>query len=297
MNKFESLRQQMIDNQLKARGISSTSVLEAINKVPREQFVATNLVEFAYQDTPLPIEASQTISQPYIVALMIAAMELKIGDKVLEIGTGSGYAAAVLAEIVENVYTVERHEVLVKSSRNRFDHLGYNNIEILHGDGTLGWPEHAPYDAIVVAAGGPEVPDNLKEQLAVGGRMVIPVGNTLSTQKLLRIRRINENEFLKEDLGDVRFVPLIGAAGWLDESGEKVSQFKDDRYLTDLVYQSSEHFSSIEHANIDSLLDRIGDSQLVLLGEASHGTAEFYDMRTKITRHLIEKKGFNVIAI
>ena len=297
MNKFESLRQQMIDNQLKTRGITSTSVLDAINKVPRELFVATNLVEFAYQDTPLPIEASQTISQPYIVALMVAAMELKTGDKVLEIGTGSGYAAAVLAEIVEQVYTVERHEILVKSSRNRFDHLGYDNIKILHGDGTLGWPEHAPYDAIVVAAGGPDVPDHLKEQLAIGGRMVIPVGNTLSTQKLLRIRRLNEKEFLKEDLGDVRFVPLIGAAGWLDESGKQVSLIKDDKYLADLVYQSSEHFSSIEHANLNLLLDRIGDSRLVLLGEASHGTAEFYDMRTKITRHLIEKKGFNVIAI
>lgn len=297
MNKFNVLRQQMIDNQLKSRGIANEDVLKAINAVPREQFIATSLVEFAYQDTPLPIEASQTISQPYIVALMVAAMELKPEDKVLEIGTGSGYAAAVLAEIVNHVYTVERHKVLVETAQKRFESLGYSNIELLYGDGSLGWPEHAPYDAIVVAAGGPEVPENLKEQLSVGGRMIIPVGNTLSTQKLLRIRRIDEKNYYEEDLGDVRFVPLVGAAGWLDEAGEVSAQKKNDNYLVDLIYKSSEHFSDIEQASLDLMLDRIGDSRLVLLGEASHGTAEFYDMRAKITRYLIENKGFNVVAI
>jgi len=254
----------MIDYQLAARGLHDQSVLDAVNAVPREEFVPVDLVEFAYQDTPLPIAASQTISQPYIVALMAAALELKPGERVLEVGTGSGYAAAVLAEI---------------------------------GDGTLGWPEHAPFDAIIVAAGGPEVPENLKNQLAIGGRLVIPVGPSLRTQKLLRVRRISENEYREEDLGGVRFVPLIGAAGWEDEAASKTAAEKPGASLPELIYQSSEHFARIDHVNLDNLLERIGDSRLVLLGEASHGTAEFYEMRARITRELVEKKGFNIIAV
>ena len=174
MNKFTDLRQQMIDYQLVARGLHDQTVLDAINAVPREEFVATDLVEFAYRDTPLPIEADQTISQPYIVALMTAALELKSEDRVLEVGTGSGYAAAILGEIAKEVFTIERHKILMDSARKRLGELGYNNIQILYGDGTLGWPEHAPYDAIVVTAGGPEVPKALKEQLAIGGTSGYP---------------------------------------------------------------------------------------------------------------------------
>jgi len=297
MNKFENLRKQMIDYQLAARGLRDQTVLDAVNTVPREEFVPTELVEFAYSDSPLPIAASQTISQPYIVALMTAALELKTGERVLEVGTGSGYAAAVLAEIAKEVYTIERHKILVDTARGKLKELGYNNIRVLHGDGTLGWPEHAPFDAIVVAAGGPEVPETLKQQLAIGGRLVIPVGSTLRTQKLLRVRRISEHEYQQEDLGGVRFVPLIGAAGWQDETGVIPADRKAEASLPELIYQSSEHFARIEDVNLDNLLDRIGDSRLVLLGEASHGTAEFYEMRARITRELIEKKGFNVIAV
>ena len=297
MSRFEDLRKQMIDYQLAARGLHDQSVLDAVNAVPREEFVPTDLVEFAYSDSPLPIAASQTISQPYIVALMTAALELKPDDRVLEVGAGSGYAAAVLAEIATDVYTIERHKILADTARSRLEQLGYRNIQVLFGDGTLGWPEHAPFDAIVVAAGGPDVPENLKKQLAIGGRLVIPAGSSLHTQKLLRVRRISENEYQEEDLGGVRFVPLIGAAGWEDEAAAKPATGKPEATLPELIYQSSEHFARIDHVNLDNLLERIGDSRLVLLGEASHGTAEFYEMRARITRELVEKKGFNIIAV
>ena len=297
MSRFEDLRKQMIDYQLAARGLHDQSVLDAVNAVPREEFVPTDLVEFAYSDAPLPIAASQTISQPYIVALMTAALELKPDDRVLEVGAGSGYAAAVLAEIATEVYTIERHKILADTARSRLEQLGYRNIQVLFGDGTLGWPEHAPFDAIVVAAGGPDVPENLKKQLAIGGRLVIPVGSSLHTQKLLRVRRISENEYQEEDLGGVRFVPLIGAAGWEDEAAAKPATGKPEATLPELIYQSSEHFARIDHVNLDNLLERIGDSRLVLLGEASHGTAEFYEMRARITRELVERKGFNIIAV
>ena len=297
MTKFENLRKQMIDYQLAARGLQDEIVLNAINAVPREDFVPMELVEFAYNDSPLPIAARQTISQPYIVALMTAALDLQAEDRVLEVGTGSGYAAAVLAEIAKEVYTVERHKILADTSRGRLQQLGYQNVRVLHGDGTLGWPEYAPFDAIVVAAGGPEVPATLRQQLAIGGRLVIPVGAKLRTQKLLRIVRTGEHEYREEDLGSVRFVPLIGAAGWADETARVVAAKKGEASLSQLIYESSEHFAGIADAKLDNLLDRIGDSRLVLLGEASHGTAEFYEMRARITRELIEKKGFTVIAV
>jgi len=297
MNKFENLRKQMIEYQLIARGLRDQNVLNAVGAVQREEFIPTDLVEFAYSDSPLPIAASQTISQPYIVALMTAALELKPDERVLEVGTGSGYAAAVLAEIAKEVYTIERHKILANTARKRLEELGYKNIHVLHGDGTLGWPEHAPFDAIVVAAGGPDVPETLKRQMAIGGRLVIPVGAFLHAQQLLRIRRISEDEYKEEDLGSVRFVPLIGAAGWEDETAIRPAGKKTEASLSELIYKSSEHFASIDHVNLDNLLERIGDSRLVLLGEASHGTAEFYEMRARITQKLIEKKGFTIVAV
>ncbi len=296
MSKFEDLRKQMIDYQLAARGLHDLSVLDAVNAVPREAFVPTELIEFAYKDSPLPIAASQTISQPYIVALMTAALELKPEDRALEVGTGSGYAAAVLAEIAKEVYTIERHKILADTARSRLQQLGYSNINVLYGDGTLGWPQHAPFDAIVVAAGGPDVPESLKQQLTIGGRLVIPVGSSLQTQKLVRVRRISENEYQQEDLGSVRFVPLIGAAGWEDETAVKPAVEKSEATLPELIYQSSEHFARIDDVNLDNLMERIGDSRMVLLGESSHGTAEFYEMRARITKELIEKKGFTIVA-
>ena len=297
MGQFEDLRKRMIDYQLAARGLHDAVVLDAVNAVPREKFVPPELVEFAYHDSPLPIAARQTISQPYIVALMTAALELRSADRVLEVGTGSGYAAAILARIARDVYTIERHKILADTARKRLEELGYANVHVLYGDGTLGWPQHAPFDAIVAAAGGPEVPAALKQQLAVGGRLVIPVGVTLHSQKLLRVRRISETEYLEEDLGSVRFVPLIGAAGWEDETATVVASRAAEAALPELVYDSSEHFAAIDRVNLDKLLQRIGDSRVVLLGEASHGTAEFYEMRARITSELIEKKGFTAVAV
>ncbi len=163
MGQFENLRKQMIDYQLAARGLQDEAVLAAVNAVPREKFVPPELVEFAYHDSPLPIAARQTISQPYIVALMTAALELQQSDRVLEVGTGSGYAAAILAQIAREVYTIERHKILADTARTRLAELGYTNVSVLYGDGTLGWPQYAPFDAIVAAAGGPEVPATLKQ--------------------------------------------------------------------------------------------------------------------------------------
>src|SRR5664279_418428 len=217
---FPSLRKQMVERNIVARGVRDDLVLEAMRKVPRELFLPKNLREFAYEDSPLPIAGEQTISQPYIVAFMAEALMLKGGEKVLEIGAGSGYAAAVLSEVAGHVYTVERLGQLADKAAALLAELGYDNVHVLHGDGTKGWPEHAPYDAIVVAAGGPQVPESLKEQLKIGGRLVIPVGADQRTQELVRVTRISASEYSSEDIADVRFVPLIGEEGWAAAKAE-----------------------------------------------------------------------------
>jgi protein-L-isoaspartate(D-aspartate) O-methyltransferase len=209
-------RERMVERHLARRGIRDPAVIRAMRKVPREQFVPPELAEFAYADTPLPISANQTISQPYIVALMANALELDPDDKVLEIGTGSGYSAAVLAELARAVFTIERQITLCTLARERLHRLGIGNVEVRCGDGTLGWPEHAPFDAIVVTAGGPTVPASLRAQLAIGGRLVMPVGDA-AVQRLLRIWRTDDTTFEQEDLSAVRFVPLIGAEGWQND--------------------------------------------------------------------------------
>lgn len=210
----ENSKEKMIWEDLRGRGIKDEAVLRSMREVPREAFIPPALAMHAYEDHPLPIAEEQTISQPYIVAYMTAALELTPSDRVLEIGTGSGYAAAVLSRIVKTVDSVERLEALAKSAQERLQKLGYNNIIVHEGDGTLGWRENAPYDAIVVAAGAPQLPPLLLDQLALGGRLVIPIGPTPSLQMLIRIRRVGEDDYRSEELCPVRFVPLIGAAGW-----------------------------------------------------------------------------------
>ena len=182
-------RRHMVERHVEARGVRDSAVLDAMRAVPREAFLPEKLAEFAYDDTPLPIQEGQTISQPFIVAAMAEALKLGPHDRVLEIGTGSGYAAAVLAEIADEVYTIERHRILADQAERRLRELDYRNVHVLCGDGTLGWPEHAPFDAILVSAGGPEVPRVLVEQLAPGGRIVIPVGPDLRDQRLLRVTK------------------------------------------------------------------------------------------------------------
>jgi protein-L-isoaspartate(D-aspartate) O-methyltransferase len=211
---FAAQRERMVQRQIEGRGISDPAVLAAMRLVPREIFVSDAYRPFAYDDSPLPIPANQTISQPYIVAYMIAALWLEPDDRVLEIGTGSGYAAAIISHIAHEVYTIERHPKLADYARRRLAQLNIANVWVKHGDGTLGWPEHAPYDGIVVAAGGPSVPPSLRAQLAVGGHLVIPVGRSRHQQNLLRITRHAAERFTEEALAPVAFVPLIGDEGW-----------------------------------------------------------------------------------
>lgn len=211
----DALRAQMVDHDIAARGITDAAVLRALATVPREAFVPRHLAPRAYDDRPLPIGEGQTISQPYVVALMLELLELGPDDRLLEVGAGSGYAAAVAGRICRRVVGVERLPHLASSAASRVARLGGGNVVVVCADGTLGWPDEAPYDAILVSAGGPEVPAALLDQLAEGGRLVIPVGSHAGHQRLLRVRRTPEGT-VEEDLGGVAFVPLIGEEGWAD---------------------------------------------------------------------------------
>lgn len=209
-------RHRMVELQIEARGISDPQVLEAMRTVPRELFVRDTDEPLAYADSPLPIGSGQTISQPFIVAYMIEALKLKKTDKVLEIGAGSGYAAAVLAEIVARVCAIERIAELAATAAANLERAGYANVEVRNADGTLGWPEAAPFDAILVSAGAPDKPQTLLDQLAQNGRMVVPIGRRPGGQHLVRFTRRGPNEITEERLEQVRFVPLIGAEAWSD---------------------------------------------------------------------------------
>jgi protein-L-isoaspartate(D-aspartate) O-methyltransferase len=209
------LRAKMVAKQLRARDITDERVLAAFEAVPREAFVPQDLADRAYDDSPLSIGEGQTISQPYIVALTAQALRLAGHEHVLEIGAGSGYAAAILGQLARSVVTIERIESLATTAAERLAAAGYANVHVHHGDGTLGWAPDAPYEAIAVAAGAPRPPRALLEQLAVGGRLVIPFGPH-DHQRLVRITRATETSWTEENLGEVRFVPLVGAFGWPD---------------------------------------------------------------------------------
>jgi protein-L-isoaspartate(D-aspartate) O-methyltransferase len=304
----------MVSRHLQARGIVDPLVLAAMGKVPREAFVPGPLKEFAYEDSALPIEAGQTISQPYIVARMIELLELLPTDKVLEVGAGSGYAAAVLSRIARKVYAIERHEELATQAQARLEHLGYDNAKIIWADGTKGLPDQAPFEAILVSAGGPKVPAALKQQLAIGGRLVIPVGRDVH-QTLLLVRRIDEDNFEEEDHGAVSFVPLIGAEGWVEPEEARretaidaqSSGFADGLLvpaqrarairtkLSHLIAEAAEPFGDLDE--LARLAERFAHKRVVLLGEATHGTAEFYDARAAITAMLVARHGFNIVAV
>lgn len=215
MDRYAKQRKKMVDAQIRSRGVTDERVLRAMEKIPRHLFVDAGLVDQAYNDNPLPIGEKQTISQPYIVAIMTEALEIKGREKVLELGTGSGYQAAILAELADRVFTIERIASLAQRARKLLESLNYYNVVIRVGDGTYGWREEAPFDAILVAAGSPSIPRTLVEQLAVGGRLVIPVGGRIS-QSLIKLTRLSADpdDVKKEDLGGCRFVSLIGEHGW-----------------------------------------------------------------------------------
>ncbi len=214
MPDFAQLRERMVERQIAARGIRDPTLLDAFRQVPREEFVSPDYGHQAYGDHPLPIEAGQTISQPYIVALMIEAAGIAPGDRVLEVGAGSGYAAALISRIATEVIAIERKPELVEVARERMRRLGYGNVMIVEGDGTRGWPDGAPYDAILAAASGSHIPQPLIDQLAPGGRLVMPLGGQAWAQKLMKLTKKPDGSIETRDLGGVRFVPLIGEEGW-----------------------------------------------------------------------------------
>ena len=292
MNDFTTLRERMVNRQIEARGIEDPALLAAFRAVPREEFISSDYAHYAYQDSPLPIESGQTISQPYIVALTIEAAEIDPGDKVLEVGAGSGYAAAVIGQIAEKVIAVERHHELVRLADERMRRLGYDNVQIVEGDGTLGSPEEAPFDAIVAAASGSHVPQSWIEQLKPGGRIVVPIGDPHSVQSLVKVTKHEDGRLEREDLGGVRFVPLIGKEGFRDSGSEALV-----RSLPQMIADAAEPLPEIEDPAFAALFDRYADARVILLGEASHGTSEFYRARASITRRLIEKHGFTIVAL
>ena len=217
MTDFTVEREAMVDRHLRRRGIKEQPILDAFLEVPREAFVSDEYRHLAYGDHPLPIEAGQTISQPYIVALMIEAAGIKPGDKVLEVGAGSGYAAAVISRIADRVVAIERQHDLVAVAQQRLERLGYDNVRIVEGDGTKGCADEAPFDAILAAASGSHVPEALLAQLAPGGCIVMPIGSPGWVQELVKATRQEDGIIRQENLGGVRFVPLIGEVGWNDD--------------------------------------------------------------------------------
>ena len=215
MDRYKKQRARMVETQIKARSIIDPRVLKAMEIIPRHLFIDEGLIDQAYSDNPLPIGEKQTISQPYIVALMTQALELKGKERILEIGTGSGYQTAILAHLADRVFSIERIAALATRARKILDQLNYYNVAIRVGDGSYGWKEEAPFDAIITTAAAPKIPQYLVEQLVVGGRLVVPVGSR-DVQTLYKLTRFEEDlsQIKKEDLGGCRFVSLIGESGW-----------------------------------------------------------------------------------
>jgi protein-L-isoaspartate(D-aspartate) O-methyltransferase len=272
-----------------------------MRRVPRERFLEPGFEEFAYEDGALPIASGQTISQPYIVATMTEAAELKPTDKVLEVGTGSGYAAAVASQLAEIVHTIERHDSLARTAAERLATLGYTNCMVHTGDGTRGLPDEAPFEQFWSLLAARRCRTRFRRQLVLGGRLVIPVGNFEDEQALLRITRRTATDYDEETFGAVRFVPLIGEQGWAENGTQSASNHAPGQAraqsITDMIHAALEPLPPFDDPAFAPLFDRLGRARVVLLGEASHGTSEFYQARAAITRRLIEKHGFTIVAV
>jgi erythromycin esterase-like protein/protein-L-isoaspartate O-methyltransferase len=236
---------------------------------------------------------------------MAEAAEIRPEDRVLEIGAGSGYAAAVLSRIAARVFAIERHEALARAAAQRLQRLGYGNVEVIAGDGSGGWPQAAPFDAILAAAGGPAIPQALKDQLEIGGRLVMPVGPEPREQRLIKVTRVAANRFDEQDLGGVNFVPLIGEHGWGEDERQPLRppeprSFREPAApvsIAQLIRTAAEPLPDLDAPAFGAVVDRFAEARVVLLGEASHGTTEFYRARAAITRRLIERHGFTVVAL
>jgi protein-L-isoaspartate(D-aspartate) O-methyltransferase len=296
-------REQMVERQVARRGVRNRYVLDAMREVPREAFVPPGMQEFAYEDTPLPIEAEQTLAQPYIIALLLEAADLRPGDEVLDVAAGPGYAAAVMSRIVKRVYSLQSDQVRARLARDRIERVGYDNVEIQTGEAVHGWPAAAPFDAIVVAAGGSAIPQALKDQLNIGGRLVIPVGERPEELRLVKLTRKSATHFEEDDLGDLGFVPLIGEEGpavavpvFRPAEPRSFREHAPTRSIPEMIRAAAEPLPDIDDPAFAELFDRFADARVVLLGEASHGTREFYRARAAITRRLIEKHGFTIVA-
>ena len=296
-DKIAERAEAMVSRHLAARGISDRSILAAFRAVPREEFVAEDLREFAYDDAPLPIGEGQTISQPFIVASMIDAAELASNSRVLEVGAGSGYAAAVMSRIAGEVFAIERHETLARQAARRIERLGYENCTIIAGDGMDGLPDEAPFDAILVAARIGDVPEALKRQLKQGGRLIVPVGGD-DLQQLRCITRTAQDRWEHHDIMPVRFVPLL--SGVVPEDGGRASSDHRparDMSTPELIAEHGIALPEVEDPEFAAAFDSFADKRVVMLGECSHGTHEFYAARAAITRRLVERHGFNIVAV
>ncbi len=296
---FPRRRQWMVHHQIVARGVQEPLVLDAMLAVPREEFLPPEMREFAYEDTSLPLPQGRVLAQPHALALGIAALGLRGGEKLLEIGTGCGYGSAVLARIAADVYTVEPDARLAEQAAERFSRHGPHNVHVMHGDAAGGWPEQAPFDAIVVHPGLEVDARTLREQLLRGGRLVMPVPSSARAHELVRVRRISELQYQSEDIADLHVAPLLGGA--LFEASRmpapSLPKGAGDAGLAVAVGRDGESFDDLDDVDLEPLLRRIGLARVVLIGEASHGSAEFHLMRQRITRALIERRGFDFVAI
>ena len=304
---FSRMRADMVDNQVVARGVYALPVLEAMRTVPREVFVPEPLREFAYADVRLPVTLGQHLPRPSMVGVMLAALDLRGTERVLEIGTGAGYVTALLSRLAQDVRSIEPQGPAAAAAADTLQQLGCTNVQVRHASVEVGWPEETPFDAILVHGTLTEIPPVLKRQLGIGGRLVMALGSDPEVSELVRLTRLAEDHFRTEDMADLQPDPSLGEEGHVTfHSGgmwARVRRLRGaeesvaDHELAHAIAAAGERFATPGTADLGPLLERIGEARIVLLGEATHGSSDFYRMRDRITRELIQRKGFSFLAI